>query len=138
MCVLALSPKKPSFEQIKIKSANDFDSTQIATKLKADDITYIENIFKKKDPRELFIALNEFAYSISDNSKNMANACYWLEWCLEFETICKKRKTKIFCEARNYRVENKLRTNIIWLIWDIIIETSNKKNNKNISKIVYN
>lgn len=136
MCVLALSPKKPSFEQIKIKSANDFDSTQIATKLKADDITYIENIFKKKDPRELFIALNEFAYSISDNSKNMANACYWLEWCLEFETICKKRKTKIFCEARNYRVENKLRTNIIWLIWDIIIETSNKKNNKNISKIM--
>jgi hypothetical protein len=136
MCVLALSPKKPSFEQIKIKSANDFDSTQIATKLKADDITYIENIFKKKDPRELFIALNEFAYSISDNTKNMANACYWLEWCLEFETICKKRKTKIFCEARNYRVENKLRTNIIWLIWDIIIETSNKKNNKNISKIM--
>lgn len=136
MCVLALSPKKPSFEQIKIKSATDFDSTQIATKLKADDIGYIENIFKKKDPRELFIALNEFAYSISDNSKNMANACYWLEWCLEFETICKKRKTKIFCEARNYRVENKLRTNIIWLIWDIIIDTSIKKNNKNISKIM--
>lgn len=136
MCVLSSSVKKPSFEQIKIKSTSDFDSTQIATKLKADDISYIETIFKKKDPRELFIALNEFAYSISERGLNMANACYWLEWCLEFETICKKRKTKLFCEPRNYKVENKLRTNIIWLIWDILMYYTEKKNNKNITKII--
>jgi len=136
MCVLSLSNKKPGFEQIKIKSTQDFDATQIATKLKADDITYVENIFKKKDPRELFIALNEFSFSLSEKGLNMANACYWLEWCLEFETICKKKKTKIFCEPRNYKVDNKLRTNIIWLIWDIIFHHTNEKNNKIITKIM--
>lgn len=136
MCVLTLSNKKPAFEQIKIKTTNDFDSTQIATKLKADDITYIEAIFKKKDPRELFIALNEFAYSLSNNCLNMANACYWLEWCMEFESICKKRKTKIFCEPRNYSVDNKLRTNIIWLLWDILLYYTELKNDKFITKIM--
>tara|TARA_B100001287_G_scaffold275576_1_gene283588 strand:+ start:40935 stop:42092 length:1158 start_codon:yes stop_codon:yes gene_type:complete len=136
ICVLALSPKKPSFEQIKIKSQTDFDQTQITSKLKADDIGYIQDIFQKKDPRELFIALNEFAFSISEKGSNMANACYWIEWCLEFETICKKRKTKLFCEPRNYKVDNKLRTNIIWLIWDIIIFYVKKKNNNIISKII--
>ena len=136
MCVLCLSNKKPGFEQIKIKSTNDFDSTQIATKLKADDITYIATIFKKKDPRELFIALNEFAFALAEKGLNMANACYWLEWCLEFETICKRKKTKIFCEPRDYKVENKLRTNIIWLIWDIILHYTNETNNKIITKIM--
>jgi hypothetical protein len=136
MCVLSYSKKKPSFEQIKIKSVSDFDSTQIATKLKADDITYIEQIFKKKDPRELFIAMNEFAFSLSEKGSNMSNACYWIEWCLEFETICKKRKTKIFCEPRNYNIENKLRTNIIWLIWDIILHYTTINCNKLINKIM--
>ncbi len=136
MCVLCLSNKKPSFEQIRIKSPNDFDSTQIAIKLKADDVTYIGDLFKKKDPHELFIALNEFSYSLSEKGLNMNNACYWFEWCLEFETICKKRKLKIFCEPRNYNIDNKLRTNIIWLIWDIIIHYTEKKNNKIITKII--
>jgi hypothetical protein len=136
ICVLSLSKRKPGFEQIKIKSSTDFDSTQISIKLKADEITYIQDIFKKKDPRELYIALNEFAYALSEKGLNMANACYWLEWCLEFETICKRKKTKIFCEPRDYKVENKLRTNIIWLIWDIILHYTNETNNKIITKIM--
>jgi hypothetical protein len=136
ICVLSLSKRKPGFEQIKIKSSTDFDSTQISIKLKADEVTYIQDIFKKKDPRELYIALNEFAYALSEKGLNMANACYWLEWCLEFETICKRRKEKIFCEPRNYNVENKLRTNIIWIFWDVIKECSMKKKNKMIDKIL--
>ena len=96
ICVLSLSKRKPGFEQIKIKSSTDFDSTQISIKLKADEITYIQDIFKKKDPRELYIALNEFAYALSEKGLNMANACYWLEWCLEFETICKRENTPFY------------------------------------------
>ena len=136
ICVCAMSPKKPSFEQIKIKSQNEFDSIQMATKLKADNITYIRESFLHKDPRELFIAMNEFAYSLSKNGNNMSEACYWIEWTLEFESLCKKRKQVLRCEPRNYKVENKFRTNVIWIIWDIILDYTNMKNNSIITKIV--
>tara|TARA_E500000178_G_scaffold353015_1_gene417840 strand:+ start:112 stop:1272 length:1161 start_codon:yes stop_codon:yes gene_type:complete len=129
ICTISTSIKKPGFEQIKIKSSNEFDMTQLSSKLKAPNDQYIHNVFKNKDPKELFIAMNELAYSVSNDGKNMLNACYWIEWTLEFESICKKRKTVIKCESRNYKVDNKYRTNAIWLIWDVLIES--KENNKN-------
>ena len=36
----------------------------LTTKLKATNIKFIENIFTDEDPQQLFIALNEFSYSI--------------------------------------------------------------------------
>ena len=134
ICTLALSEKKPAFEQIKIKSHDDFDMTQLSNKLKAPNTDYVRDNMKPKDPRELIIAMNELSYSLSSDSKNMASACYWIEWTLEFESICKKRKQLIKCEVRNYKVENKCRNNIIWIIWDILVDYSTLQNNKLIEK----
>jgi len=134
ICTLALSEKKPAFEQIKIRSHDDFDMTQLSNKLKAPNTDYVRNNMKPKDPRELIIAMNELSYSLSSDSKNMASACYWIEWTLEFESICKKRKQLIKCEVRNYKVENKYRNNIVWIIWDILLDYANLQNNKLIEK----
>lgn len=134
ICTLTLSLKKPAFEQIKIKSSDDFDMTQLSNKLKAPNTDYIRNNMRQKDPRELIIAMNELSYSLSNDCKNMASACYWIEWTLEFETICKKRKQIIKCESRNYKVDNKCRNNIIWMIWDILIDYASIQNNKLIEK----
>jgi len=134
ICTLALSEKKPAFEQIKIRSHDDFDMTQLSNKLKAPNTDYVRDNMKPKDPRELIIAMNELSYSLSSDSKNMASACYWIEWTLEFESICKKRKQLIKCEVRNYKVENKCRNNIVWIIWDILLDYANLQNNKLIEK----
>ena len=134
ICTLALSEKKPAFEQIKIKSHDDFDMTQLSNKLKAPNTDYVRDNMKPKDPRELIIAMNELSYSLSSDSKNMASACYWIEWTLEFESICKKRKQLIKCEIRNYKVENKCRNNIIWIIWDILLDYATLQNNRLIEK----
>ena len=88
---------------------------------------YLKNIFLKKDPKELFIALNEFSYSIY--KKDYINCCYWYEWIIEFETTCKKNKKPCIAEPRNYNILNKFRTNVVWIIWDILfnyIELSEK------------
>ena len=63
--------------------------TQISERLKASSTKYVEPIFKPKDPKELLIAINEFAYNISPEIRNMNNACYWVEWVIEFDGICK-------------------------------------------------
>jgi len=134
ICTITLSEKKPSFEQVKINSNDEFDMTQITNKLRADSTSYIDDFFKPKDPRGLYIALNEFAYSVSSTGSNMASACYWIEWVLEFETICKRRKEPVICVNRQYNIGDKFRCNVIWIIWDILLSGSEKHANCIIDK----
>ena len=104
----------------------------------APNIHYVDGIFKKDDPRELFIAVNEFAYNISDDKKNMRNACYWIEWIIEFDLICKKKKMPCFCETRPFvRVETKFRTDCIWILWEALFQACDKKNNPFLSELLH-
>ena len=89
--VLCHSRKKHSLEAIKIQKADEFNMTHMASRLKAPKIGYVEDIFKPDDPKELFIAMNEFAYHLTKESKNSVSACYWLEWILEYENHRKYR-----------------------------------------------
>ena len=130
ICTLALSNKKHSFEPIKINREEEFDMTQMTERLKAPSVQYIESIFKKEDPKELYIAINEFAYNISVDKHSMVGASYWIEWAVDFDAICNKRKTPIYCEARNaVPVEKKYKRDIIWILWDTLFYYSDKMHN---------
>ena len=137
VCTLCLSNKKPSFEQVKIKPENAFDMTQLSGKLKAPNAEYVNENMKPKDPKELFIALNELSYSLSNESRNMSDAFYWIEWILEFEKTCKQKKQLLKCEHRTYKVENKFRDNIIWIVWDTLLDYSQEQSNELIKKTIH-
>ena len=127
MCVLCDAKRKHSFDTIKI-TKNDFDMIQLRDKFKAPSNTYAEAIFLSEDPKELFPAINEICYNISEEGKNIMNACYWLEWIMEFETICKNKKEKIFCERRTFaQVDPKLQKDIIWIVWDLFLTEASKR-----------
>jgi hypothetical protein len=122
---LTLSNKKHSFEPIKVNSVDEFDITQISEKLKAPSTEYATEIYQKDDPKELYIAINEFAYNIS--SKNMLQASYWIEWIVEFDIICKKRKQPTLCQRRNNEhIDKKFQRDIIWMVWDVLCVYANK------------
>lgn len=136
MCVLCYSNKKHSIESIKVKP-EEFDMIHISSKLQAPSIEYANAIFQTGDPKELFIAINEFAYHISSTSKNAVSACYWLEWIIQYEQVCKKSKENCSCERRSFApVLDKYQMDVIWIIWDIILNECNNKNNKLITKII--
>lgn len=127
MCVLCEAKRKHSFSEIKIKK-EDFDLTQMTERFKAPKIDYAEKIFKKDDPRELFIAINELAYSVSEEGKNCIDSCYWIEWIIESETIRKTRGDYMRCERRKFAlVDSKLQMETVWLIWDILLTESLNK-----------
>jgi hypothetical protein len=124
MCVLCDAKRKHSFDDVKIKK-DDFDMTQMTDRFKAPDINFANDFFMKEDPKELFIAVNELVYNLSDKTKNVIQSCYWIEWLIEFETICKNKKEKLKCERRNNihsQVENKYQLDVVWLIWDIFLK----------------
>ena len=121
MCILCNSKKKYSLEGIKVKKT-DFDSTAMTDKLKAPDVSHASAAFLPGDPKELFIAINEFAFHLSKDSKNSLLASYWLEWIMEFEHICKMKKQKCVGERRGAMpVESKFQMDPIWIVWEIIV-----------------
>jgi hypothetical protein len=135
MCVLCDAKRKHSFDNIKIKK-EDFDMTQMRDRFKAPDVKYAEEIFLKDDPKELYVAINELSYCLSSEVKNVMSACYWIEWIMEYESLCKIKKEKCRCERRsNMPVESKSQMDIIWIIWDIFLNKAEKQD-KIIKKIV--
>lgn len=120
-CVLCNSKKKYSLEGIKVKKT-DFDSISMNDKLKAPNVSYANAVFLPGDPKELFIAINEFAFHVSKDSKNSLLASYWLEWVMEFERMCRIKKHKCVSERRaNIPVDSKFQMDPIWIIWETIM-----------------
>ena len=119
--LLVESKKKPTFGEIKIKK-EDFQLTNVSSKLKASHLHYAEFAFKEGDPKEIYMVLNEFVYHLKEEKNNLL-AFYWLEWIIEYDSLCKYKM-----ERRLYSKENKNQMNIIWIVWDILIFLSKEKN----------
>lgn len=129
MCVLCDAKRKHSFDEIKIKK-EDFDMTYMTDRFKAPSVHYADFIFQKDDPKELFVAINEFIYNISTDGKNNINACYWIEWIMEFDTLCRQKKENCVCERRGFvPVDSKFQMDVVWMIWDAIIKEAETHSN---------
>lgn len=134
ICLLCYSNKKPAFELIKLGKKQPFDLTTFGEKLKAKKNTYANNLFLEEDPKELYIPVNEFMFHISNESKNSREACYWIEWFIEFSIICKKKKNKCLIQTRMLPVQNKFKNEPIWLLWDAIMLQA--KNDPFVNKLI--
>jgi hypothetical protein len=135
MCVLCDAKRRHSFDNVKIKT-EDLNMITIKDKFKAPSTEYGEEVFTTEDPKELFPFINELSYSVTATGNNQMIACYWIEWIFEYDSRCKALKEKILCERRNFaKVESKCQKDIIWIIWDIFLKESLKRN-KLIQKII--
>lgn len=135
--ILAVSPKTHSYELVKIQRDLDFSFEEMSTKLKADSTTYSEPIIKKGDPKEIHVAINEFAYHISTASNNTMLACYWIEWIIDFEQVCKKRKVPCIADYRAFvKVASKYNQDLIWIVWDALFYYGKESNKPHIEKLL--
>jgi hypothetical protein len=137
ICVIGLSKKMNGLETVKINREDEFSVENIQEKTEATNAEYAAPIFKKKDPQELYAALNEYTYCVSCKDPSLLNSCYWIEWIIEFESLCKKRKNECKCEERYYvPVESKYKRDCIWILWDAIKYIAENKSNQLISKTI--
>jgi len=117
ICVLCFSNKKNVISDVKLDKNNSFDLTCMSEKFKAPNVSYIEEIIKEDDPKELIIPINELIFNLIN--KNIISVYYWYEWIIEYENICIKKKKKCVCENRSYAPAGNIH-DIIWIIWDIL------------------
>jgi hypothetical protein len=123
--VLALSPKRHAIEHVKIDLEEGFDMTRLQEHLSAPNTLFGEPVFRKGDPKELYVAINELAFCVSSESRNTAKACYWIEWVMEFAAISKRHKNLCKCDRRDFaRVDPKDQMDLIWMVWDVLIHTA--------------
>ena len=112
MCVLCASPKRHPTETVHV-AAGDFALTELHGKLKAprgDCAKLMEG-----DATEVLIPFNELAHALA--SKRALEACYWLEWVIEFERLCAKKKKRCVAAQRAYMAK---RVDLVWIFWDLI------------------
>lgn len=85
--------------------------------LKAPNVNYVNKYYKDNDPKEYFIAFNEFIYHLEETKNNMY-LFYWIDWIIEYEILSVKNKKNITCEIRKNVMDN---NNVIFILWDILL-----------------
>ena len=136
MCsIISQSEKKHSLQAIKVMPS-DFDITSISDKFNAPNSNYASHLLREDDPPELLIPCNELYYHLYETNNNLM-ACYWCQWIIEFEQICKKKKKKCMCETRAFvKVDDKHVKDCVWLIWEIFLDVADKKKDKMVISII--
>jgi len=123
--VLTLSNKRNIISRSKLHK-DIFDVTNLQAKLKANHLNYSDDCFSNNDPKELQIAVNELCFNIQ--AKNLLQCSFWLEWIIEFECRCNKKKIKCEADTRTFApVISKYQKDIIWIVWDCLLKYSKKQ-----------
>lgn len=124
MCVLCEVKKKHNTKVHK----EQIELIEIEEYLKAPNDQFVTNSFFNDDPKELFIAANELAFHLTAEERNTLDACYWLDWIIKFDSICKQKKEQVKCERRAFaNVDVKSQMDIVWIVWDIFLNEANQR-----------
>ena len=121
---LCRKTKLPSLP--KIKPEHDFQHLTIQENLKSPSANHGRHLALKDDPIEIYIPLNELAYCLRPESRDVTRALYWAAWLIKYSSQFKKQnKVELLCNARpNSYVDDKFSHHIIWLLWDTVMDAA--------------
>lgn len=127
--ILTLSSKTKRYDKYPKLTDNDFDYNIFTNRLYAEMHILPDNFIHYNEPEELKIFFNEI-YTHLKNNENGYNKCiYWIFWLIEWE----KRNKKINnidwqIDCRNIDVKDKCKSDLVWLIWELIMLEIKDKN----------
>lgn len=125
----SLKTKTIGFVTIK---ENDYNLNLLQSRFISTNKDLVNDKIKYGDPEETKIILNEFNYCLIHKKYELC--VYWLSWILNWEKINTKKNKNYICGYREIsNVESKYYTELVWLIWEIIIKETSKLNNENIN-----
>jgi hypothetical protein len=115
ICGASLRPRP---RRVVIKK-QEFASAHAPHRLKAPNVEYARRAFTAADPTELYVAANELAYALSEDSYDAMHAAYWLEWALGYARIRKAAKRPLSGKPRA-EIDGTAAEHPAWLLWEIV------------------
>lgn len=133
--VLRDSPKLTILDDLKCKF--DFKIETLYDNLKAPNVEYAGLVIIDDDPKEYLIPINEFIYHLT-TTKRKADVVYWLNWIIEYDILCRKKKKELLIVRRDFFESSRkiLERNVIWLVWEVILKISQQKLSKDLQNII--
>lgn len=97
----------------------------------------IDTLWQQDDPRDAYIPLNEFWFSITRATSDITAALRWLQWIYDWEAFNIETTGYYTCARReNVKYADKYAREIVWLIWDILkAEAHNRDSDKMVDAI---
>ena len=94
-----------------------------------------DHIIHFNEADELRIVINEI-FTMSKNLQfGYDKCCYWIVWLFQWELLHKKNKSSFNIDKRDIQdIPEKLKSNMIWILWNIILEEMKIRNNEDITK----
>jgi hypothetical protein len=78
----------------------------------------------EEDLKDLIIPLNEFSFNLSLHGKNGLDACYWIEWLIQFEKKCIAQHINILGRRNFPDIHSKFQKDMVFCVWSIILGES--------------
>lgn len=124
LCVVICMGNKNKTLGLKPLKDNDMEVKSILQKIKADS-SYIDSIYRSNDPEELKFIINEIVHNMK--TKNYSECVYMLSWIIQYDKLSTKKKQHIVCQERfSSDIKKENHTDIVWLLWEIIVSESQK------------
>tara|TARA_Y100000389_G_scaffold205108_1_gene263284 strand:+ start:5946 stop:6965 length:1020 start_codon:yes stop_codon:yes gene_type:complete len=106
----------------------DFEMTNMSPKLRAPSSNIGDCYFRKRDPTDIHIPINELVYNVTTVSGDMHLACFWVDWLLSYMAVMRKAKHPISIEKRDWpNVLDQYKTHPVWLVWDCLNGIANSR-----------
>ena len=135
---ISLSEKNDLFNKKVIPKIKDVDFQRegLLKNMKCQNLDFIIDLVDDKDIKEFKIAINEIAYNIRV-CQNYTKAIFWYHWICKLYTLKKKAQIQLTLNSRNINgIDEKYKTDWIWLLWKIIINETNKKENRYLGETI--
>ena len=133
--IISLSSKSnryDSYPKIKMK---DINNDYLEKRLLATNIILPSNFIKFNEPNELRIFMNELYFHLKNQIKLDENSMFWIQFIIEFEKKNKKLGSWSI-ELREIKgVNPKYCSDIIWILWELILLESETRHNNIIIQI---
>tara|TARA_Y100000996_G_scaffold316725_1_gene252907 strand:- start:779 stop:1861 length:1083 start_codon:yes stop_codon:yes gene_type:complete len=118
----------------KVDTSEDFKYENMKKRLCGGMNILPDHIMRFNDPDEIKIILNEIFTMLKNKQFGYDRCCFWILWLLKWEGQHKKKKLQWRVEYRDVKeVDTKYRSNVVWIVWDIINEEL-KSRDENVRK----
>ena len=99
------------------------DIPNLSKQTRATSVEFIKKYYLDDDPKDYYMLINEFTYHL-EKTHDKTWILYWINCIVELDAHFNKQNKNYTCSVRKLPIPVLNETNIVWLVWYIILQES--------------